>query len=78
MKIEKIGIFDSFDIKDINTRLRAAAYTYPIGTLKRRIGFLSAAKQRRVKALMQKIDKMTNSIDDIIDYEAAKRDDPWP
>jgi hypothetical protein len=52
--------------------------TYPVKTLKRRLGLLTSAEKARVSELLNKICDCAEKIDEIISNRAERANDKWP
>lgn len=77
--------FTDLEIDGIRELLWNAASTYPRSILKRRLGFLNVADNKKVRAAMKYIGELEDQIDtivieqidEVIAEEAEKRNDPW-
>lgn len=52
--------------------------TYPIRTLRRRIELLTPREQTRLKAIYEKIEKLSEKAELIISNRAERAGDKWP
>lgn len=52
--------------------------TYPRQTLTRRLGFLSLNEQKNLVVLWNKVERISEEMQKILDDRAAKMNDKWP
>ncbi len=68
----------SGDLKYLQMLLRFAALTYPMRTLKRRIGLLSWDEKVCINNILGEIESKIERIDAIISKAAEDANDKWP